>query len=420
MIVVPAFPRIIIAVSIFLPLLFMSVLLDEEEKQLQNALTSYAVENAVERGLPNFLFGREDYFGPDEKGVIRQSEILNSLISQQMGQNSYLFFDKVEAFIATVGDIIIRDATESAILKNHKITRNQYEITIGISLQYNRNWASIGIFYLVLVASTFLLIKLGLRLFASNTEEMSAQDIEKHAFIAEFENELNIPKAELIDIVNLCKKFSADRLRVIFSLIKELEGLDDLSSKFKNYCTSGVNALSPGQFQWFVAAIKQGAAIPDALEIAHHEFDMTIEPAKEELKIHGLKIPMKATPMCYLAWYAQKRQTADGWVENPNRDLGETYGREIEAILEGCNVDRRAINALYDTSKGQVELTSDILNGNRNRVKTDMKKVLADIDELDFSNFPFELKKGADDRPIGPPRVMRLNFNGKITVTLNN
>jgi hypothetical protein len=115
---------------------------------------------------------------------------------------------------------------------------------------------------------------------------------------------------------------------------------------------------------------------------------MEIDLRRGKLEIHGMDIPMHKTPLFYLAWYAIKRRSSDGWVQNPRSNRPDRIAsEELVALMADHNGHGRAMHDLEAHG-----LKAKTLDQNRSKIKDGITAVLGE--ELG-ARYLFELRKHA-------------------------
>lgn len=165
----------------------------------------------------------------------------------------------------------------------------------------------------------------------------------------------------------------------------------DLDEQDWEWCLFGLDRLD-GNFDQALAL----AQAPDSIEIR-------LEPPS--LHVRGIPVEISTTPLTYYALYARRRQSGEGWVDNPpstgrSASKSDTLDQEFIALADQFGTHSKAV-ASVDKSG----VTAKALHTNRNRIKDDITAALGGSGTL-AAPYLFE------DRPTerGDRRAYRLRL----------
>lgn len=138
----------------------------------------------------------------------------------------------------------------------------------------------------------------------------------------------------------------------------------------------------PTQWQrripWWSRAMRQHPDRPlAALRAALAADQMTFDPQRFQVTIHGIDITLPGTPFLYYLWYAERRMAKgdhEGWYFNPpaNRADHRAAG-ELQTLMQQHGGHSKAINDL-----ARQGLRARVLDQNRNRIKEELSAVLGE------------------------------------------
>jgi hypothetical protein len=150
-----------------------------------------------------------------------------------------------------------------------------------------------------------------------------------------------------------------------------------------------LSTFTPDQQRWLLLSLAHACEDTEkALAVALHPDRMEIDLRRGKLEIHGMDIPMHKTPLFYLAWYAIKRRSSDGWVQNPRSNRPDRIAsEELVALMADHNGHGRAMHDLEAHG-----LKAKTLDQNRSKIKDGITAVLGE--ELG-ARYLFELRKHA-------------------------
>ncbi len=172
--------------------------------------------------------------------------------------------------------------------------------------------------------------------------------------------------------------------------------------------------LSEDQQRWFNCALaKDGNDFERALDIATQEDCLRFFPSESRLEVHGMSVPMAATPFVYYLWYAlQRLQDSDaengGWFINPPSDRADR--KHSDELLQLMRTNKGHAKAIRDLEeKG---LRAKVLDQNRSKVKD---QLIDHLGESLSASYLFEFERDPKTarfryRLLTPPPKIRIKL----------
>ncbi|MFM1896874.1 MAG: hypothetical protein RLZZ385_1948 [Pseudomonadota bacterium] len=150
-----------------------------------------------------------------------------------------------------------------------------------------------------------------------------------------------------------------------------------------------VQALSGTSLSWLARQYRHAPNIEQALAVAQAAPDLVFHPERAQVSVHGVIIPLSATPFLYYYWYAMCRTgqvegddlsgtaesaRGEGWFSNPPSNRPDRRNSAaLIALMERLGGHRKAINDLAE--KG---IRARTLDQNRSKIKDELVAVLGE------------------------------------------
>ena len=136
-----------------------------------------------------------------------------------------------------------------------------------------------------------------------------------------------------------------------------------------------ISAFNEIQIKWFIAALNNQLQCADAIAVATAPEAIYFNLSKQQVVIHGLKIPLAKTPLFYYYWYAQREiNKLPPYTNPPTNKPDRESGEQLAQLMTAYSGHQKAIRDL--TEEG---LKGKTLDQNRNKIKAQLQKTIGDL-----------------------------------------
>ncbi|WP_421418312.1 hypothetical protein ACN9JF_08515 [Pseudoalteromonas lipolytica] len=135
-----------------------------------------------------------------------------------------------------------------------------------------------------------------------------------------------------------------------------------------------LESLPAQQRCWLSIALKQGLTMSNALQAAEADDELCFDLVNQQVIIHGVPIRISKTPLLYYFWYAKRKFEGEpAYLNPPQAKPDQKSGQVLAKLMLQYSGHQKAIR---DLDGG---LKSKTLDQNRNKIKTELQRVLDDL-----------------------------------------
>lgn len=331
------------------------------QSRLSNYLLTYLLNT-----LETPMFSDESGVVNDRDAIINVGRKINAALDQVTNNPWYSGVKSCQISVFAVDGIEVVPPRDIESLITMTLPRNKIDraVDYGISCNYR-----VGVYlsWAALIVSMFALIYFFIPYPLSPRQ-------------TEWMNKLMEQGYTQKQAFNACKVSSVNKLILSERQLRCFDALHDsqrrnFGSAMKQLHDPRIANLNENQVQWFVFAVKYyGGEVGRAIALAISEDVIEINLAESTLRIHGLEIEIKKTPLFYLAWYANKKMMGDGWLTNPQSNVPDKIsGAELADLMKKYAGHGKAIDDLTEFG-----LRSKTLDQNRSKIKELIVSVLGE------------------------------------------